>query len=99
MTNVTENDIRRLSKLAKIGISELNEIETLARKIDNIIDMAGQLKEVDTENVEPMVSSFEEPMVMAKDIVDDGNKIDEIMQNATEPMDGCFTVPKMIEGK
>ena len=91
--NQTVQQIAFLSKL-KIEESKLDETKDEFNKIFNWVE---QLKEVDTENVEQLVSVNEENLVCREDVVKDGNLKDEVLKNAPLSEFGYFAVPKVVE--
>ena len=96
MSHITKEDIKKISRLAKIAITE-DEYEYYAKQLTNITGWIETLKEVNTDNVEPMVSVFDTPLRMEKDEVEDGNIAQEILQNSKTAKYDYFTVPKVIE--
>jgi aspartyl-tRNA(Asn)/glutamyl-tRNA(Gln) amidotransferase subunit C len=96
MSHITKKDIEKISRLAKIEIAE-DDFEYYAKQLTNITGWIETLKEVDTSDIEPMVSVFDEPLRMEKDEVSDGEIADDILQNSKTAKYNYFTVPKVIE--
>lgn len=96
MSHITKEDIKKISRLAKIAITE-DEFEYYAQQLTSITSWIETLKEVNTDNIEPMVSVFDTPLRMEKDEVSDGDIADEILQNSKSAKYNYFTVPKVIE--
>lgn len=96
MSHITKKDIEKISRLAKIEIAQ-DDFEYYAKQLTNITGWIETLKEVDTTDVEPMVSVFDEPLRMEKDEVSDGDIADDILQNSKTAKYNYFTVPKVIE--
>ena len=89
--------VRRIARLARIRISE-EELKPLARELSAILQWVEQLNEVDTENVPPMTSVEEDmPMKKRKDIVTDGDCVEDILANAPAREGNFFVVPKVVE--
>jgi len=91
--------VKDIAKLARIKITG-DEVERLADDLTNIFDWIEQLKEVDTDNIEPMTSVIDMVMPSRIDEVNDGNDVDRVLQNApNRPAGGqnFYTVPKVIE--
>ena len=66
--SIDNKTVRKVSKLAKIRINEQEE-KKLIEELNNILGWVDELKKVDTEKTEPMLSVFNESMVMRKDEV------------------------------
>ena len=93
MDNQTVQQIAFLSRL-KIEESKLDETKD---EFDKILRWVEQLEQVDTENVEQLVSVNEENLVCREDVVKDGNIKDEVLKNAPMSEFGYFAVPKVME--
>lgn len=50
--SITKQDVEHIAHLARLGLSE-EEKEKFAKQLSSILDYVEQLKEVDTEGVEP----------------------------------------------
>ncbi|MBR73154.1 MAG: Asp-tRNA(Asn)/Glu-tRNA(Gln) amidotransferase GatCAB subunit C [Rhodospirillaceae bacterium] len=88
--------VQRISRLARIHIDD-NEIEVVAKELNGIIDWVEQLKEVDTDSIEPMTSVVELKLPKRKDMVNDSADRQELLSNSPESEDGFFVVPKVVE--
>ena len=66
--SIDNKTVRKVSKLAKIRINEREE-KKLIEELNNILGWVDELKKVDTDKIEPMLSVFNESMVMRKDEV------------------------------
>ncbi len=93
---VDKATVARIANLARIEIRD-DELEPLAGELSHILGWIEQLREVDTENVEPMTSVTDIPPRMRPDEVTDGNRPEDILANAPERQDGFFVVPKVVE--
>ena len=94
--SIDNKTVRKVSKLAKIRINEQEEIK-LIKELNNILGWVDELKKVDTEKIEPMLSVFNESMVMRKDEVFSETSDELVLKNAPESKSGFFVVPKVIE--
>ena len=56
-----------------------------------------ELKKVDTENIEPMLSVFNESMNMREDKSDSKFSNELITKNSPDKKSGFFVVPKVVE--
>ena len=94
--SIDNKTVRKVSKLAKIRINEQEEIK-LIEELNNILGWVDELKKVDTEKIEPMLSVFNESMVMRKDEVHSETSDDLVLKNAPDSKSGFFVVPKVVE--
>mgnify|MGYP001828073130 FL=1 len=93
---VDEATVRRIARLARIKITD-EEAKGLEGELNGILNWVEQLGEVDTENVEPMTSVVPIKLKMREDVVNDGEKADDVTANAPMSEDGFYVVPKVVE--
>ena len=94
--SIDNQTVRKVSKLAKIKINEKEETK-LIEELNNILGWVDELKKVDTDQIEPMLSVFNESMVMRKDEVSSDISEELVLKNAPESKSGFFVVPKVVE--
>ena len=94
--SIDNQTVRKVSKLAKIRINEQEETKLIV-ELNNILGWVDELKKVDTEKIEPMLSVFNESMVMRKDEVSSEISDELVLKNAPESKSGFFVVPKVVE--
>tara|TARA_B100000963_G_C22419239_1_gene576902 strand:- start:494 stop:781 length:288 start_codon:yes stop_codon:yes gene_type:complete len=94
--SIDNKTVRKVSKLAKIKINEEEEIK-LIEELNNILGWVDELKKVNTEKIEPMLSVFNESMIMRKEDVSSKTSDELVLKNAPESKSGFFVVPKVIE--
>ena len=94
--SIDNKTVKKVSKLAKIRINEQEETKLIV-ELNNILGWVDELKKVDTEQIEPMLSVFNESMVMRKDEVSSETSDELVLKNAPESKSGFFVVPKVIE--
>ena len=94
--SIDNSIVRKVGKLAKIKIKESEE-NKLLDELNNILGWVDELKKVDTEGVEPMLSVFNESMNMREDKSDSKFSNNLITKNAPEKKAGFFVVPKVVE--
>ena len=88
--------VARIATLARIEVPEAHQ-DRLAGELSQILNWIEQLGEVDTDGVEPMRSVMPIAAHWRQDVVTDGNRSEEILQNAPKSHDGYFVVPKVVE--
>ena len=94
--SIDNQTVRKVSKLAKIKINEKEETK-LIEELNSILVWVDELKKVDTEQIEPMLSVFNESMIMRKDEVSSETSDELVLKNAPESKSGFFVVPKVVE--
>jgi len=94
--HVDEVTVRRIAHLARIKITD-EEAAGLESELSAILDWVEQLDEVDTATVEPMTRVVAISLKQREDVVNDGEKADEIVSNAPMSENDLFVVPKVVE--
>ena len=94
--SIDNKTVRKVSKLAKIRINEQEE-KKLIEELNNILGWVDELKKVDTDKIEPMLSVFNESMVMRRDEVFSETSDELVLKNAPQSKSGFFVVPKVVE--
>jgi len=88
--------VKRVARLARIAVSE-EEANRMTGELNGILGFIEQLSEVNVEGVEPMTSVTPMEMRKREDVVNDGNKADDIVANAPASDRNFFQVPKVVE--
>ena len=93
---VTEEDVRKVSSLARLAILDEN-VPVYAEKLSGIVDMVEQLNAVDTTGVEPMSNPLDSVQRLREDVATETNKREHYQACAPEVEKGLYLVPKVIE--
>ena len=93
---IDTNTVKRVANLARIQIED-DELDSLATELSTILEFMQQLNSVDINNVEPLTSVTPMDLNLREDVIDDGEKPDQILINAPNQSQGFFAVPKVIE--
>ncbi len=99
---ITDKELKKLQKLAKLNFTEV-EIKAFSLKLDSVINMLDELKNIDCSMIEPLRSVCDMDQRMLVDevtIVDESaNLFKNIPEKGAEFAEEikCFVVPKVIE--
>ena len=96
MSQISEKDMIKIAKLARIKLSKEDQ-ENFAGQISKIVTWLEQLGEADTENTEIFTNAYDMNMRMEKDEVSDGDISADVLKNAKGALYEYFSVPKVIE--
>ena len=91
-----DESIIRIARLSRLHITE-SDLEPLSEELSKIVEWVEQLSEVDTSDVDPVTNVVEIAPHQRLDMVNDGNYVNEILENAPESNEGFFVVKKVIE--
>ena len=93
---LNQQTIQNLSWLARLKLPAERE-DKILNDLQSILDWVEQLKQVDIEGVEPLVSVTQGIAPMREDVVTEGGQQAELMANAPESVQGFYVVPKVVE--
>lgn len=93
---ISDETMEYVGILAKLELAG-DEKEAARRDMGRMLDYIDKLRELDTEEVEPMSHVFAVQNVFREDIVTNGDRREEILKNAPGKKDGMFMVPRTFE--
>ena len=88
--------IKHISKLSRISVDD-EQAKKLAGDMNSIFDFIEKLKELDTNNVEPLTSVAETTLKLRADEVKSGNIREQVLKNSPEENEDFFVVPRVVE--
>jgi aspartyl-tRNA(Asn)/glutamyl-tRNA(Gln) amidotransferase subunit C len=88
--------IKHISKLSRISVDD-EKAKKLAGDMNSIFDFIEKLKELDTDNVEPLTSVAETTLKLRVDEVKSGNIKEQILKNSPDENEDFFVVPRVVE--
>ena len=93
---VDENTVRRIAFLARLKVHE-DKLNATKDEFNKILNWMAELDEVNTDDVEPLISVNEQTLRLRDDEVSDGNQRDAVLKNAPSAEFDYFSVPKVVE--
>jgi aspartyl-tRNA(Asn)/glutamyl-tRNA(Gln) amidotransferase subunit C len=96
MERATHDDVAHVAKLAHLAVPE-EELERLRRELNRILEHFAELQKLNTDDVEPMSHAVPMDNVFREDKVQESLPLDAILQNAPDPADEFFRVPRIVE--
>ena len=94
--SLDQEAVKRIATLARLKLNE-DRIGPMQKDLNHILHFIDQLNQVDTAHVEPMAGVNTPAMPFRKDVVNDGNYVEKILENAPEVACNMFVVPKVVE--
>jgi aspartyl-tRNA(Asn)/glutamyl-tRNA(Gln) amidotransferase subunit C len=88
--------IKHISKLSRISVDD-EKAKKLAGDMNSIFDFIEKLKELDTDNVEPLTSVAEITLRLRVDEVKSGNIREQVLKNSPDENEDFFVVPRVVE--
>jgi aspartyl-tRNA(Asn)/glutamyl-tRNA(Gln) amidotransferase subunit C len=91
-----EADIRRLARLARIGIDAATARDVQAKR-EATLGLIDELKAIDTTDVEPMAHAQDVVLPLRDDVVTAHDEHAAFQRVAPAAENGLYLVPKVIE--
>jgi aspartyl-tRNA(Asn)/glutamyl-tRNA(Gln) amidotransferase subunit C len=92
---LTSEDIHRVALLARLHVED-SDVAALTEQLSRMVKLVGELSELDTEGVEPMVHAFELSNVLEADQMAASLAREAVLQNAPLHDGECFRVPPVL---
>ena len=89
-------DIEKLESLVKIKLTDEEKTEAI-KYFESWTEKFETLKNIDTENIEPLINIVSLENIMREDIAVKIFDREILLENAPEHHDGYFVVPRIIE--
>lgn len=101
MTKATKEQLERTADLVRIALTE-EETELFTSQLNDFLNFADQLNELDTENVQPtthgsVVQASVANNVMRKDEPKKWMTQEEVLKNAPDAAEGQIRVPSILK--
>lgn len=92
---ISRENLEYLADLVRLRLSE-EEIDLFTRELSSILEYTARLKEVQTQDVKPMIWGLELLNVWREDKSEPSLARDKALENAPEARDGFIIVPKIV---
>ncbi|WP_221568304.1 Asp-tRNA(Asn)/Glu-tRNA(Gln) amidotransferase subunit GatC [Alkalihalobacillus sp. TS-13] len=96
MARITKEEVKHVAKLARLAVTE-EEAEKFTSQLDAIIGYAEQLKELDTDDVEPTTHVLDMKNVLREDEAKPWLTNEEALKNTPDTQNGLIKVPAVLE--
>lgn len=97
MTNqITDETIEYVSVLAKLELSP-EERQQAKKDMEDMLGYIDRMRELDTENVQPLFHIFSTENVFREDMVSNGDGSGDALRNAPGVRDNLFVVPRTVD--
>lgn len=92
---IDENTIRQIAKLAKLTVTDA-EIASYMPQIQKILNHFSELKDLNTDHVEPLITPVDLRGYLREDQVEKKITTQDLLENAPEKVGALFRVPPVI---
>lgn len=94
--SISKEEVLHIAELASLKLSE-EEALKYTKDIQDILEMANRINEVNTDNITETVGTNGNFNVFRKDEIKNSISRDKILKNAPSHEDGMFKLPKVIQ--
>ena len=94
--SLSDDQIRRLARLARIALQPGETVE-VAKRLNRILDLVGEIQAVDTAGIEPMSHALDLVQRLRDDELTEADRRELHQSVAPAVEDGLYLVPKVIE--
>lgn len=96
--SLTNKDIENIANLAKLKLTDQNEIEGLKTKLNDLFGIFDELQNTDTSNIKPMAHPIADMYQKERsDEITESVDRDNLQSIAPETEAGLYLVPTVIE--
>jgi aspartyl-tRNA(Asn)/glutamyl-tRNA(Gln) amidotransferase subunit C len=93
---ISKDQVLHIANIAKLRITD-EELEPFIEKFDQIIEFVDRIREVDTEDVEPLYQVNEDNELLEYNETNQMISRQEALQNTQEQKYGYFKILKVVE--
>lgn len=93
---ISAEEIKKIALLSRLNIED-DQIEEVGKQLNDILAYMELLNQVDITDVQPTAHAVSMRNVMRDDVPQTSLPNEKALQNAPEPENGYFKVPKVIQ--
>lgn len=94
--SIDNETVKRVAFLSRLKVED-NKIEATKEEFNKILSWIEELNEVNTDNVEPLISVNDTTLRLRDDEITDGGCQEAVLANAPDKEYDYFAVPKVVE--
>ncbi|QVL31815.1 Asp-tRNA(Asn)/Glu-tRNA(Gln) amidotransferase subunit GatC [Telmatocola sphagniphila] len=90
------NEVRKVARLARLELSDA-DLNRMAQQLSNILAYVDQLKELNTDGIEPLAHPLPVQNVFREDVPGESLPVDLALANAPNRVGNFFGVPSVLD--
>jgi aspartyl-tRNA(Asn)/glutamyl-tRNA(Gln) amidotransferase subunit C len=94
--SVDSDTVRAIASLARLRVDD-DELPALTARFNGILDLFAQLRDVDTDGVEPMANPLDATQPLRADAVTETDRREALQAVAPAVENGLYLVPRVVE--
>jgi len=97
MPRIQADEVREIAALARVSLLP-TEVERMTHELDAILEYIETVRNLDTENVEPMTHAVSFGCPLREDVPKPSLTVEEALGNAPRRHGAFFEVPRIVPG-
>ncbi len=93
---IDNETVKRIAFLSRLKVDD-DKIDATKEEFNKILSWIEELNEINTDNVEPLISVNDTTLRLREDEITDGNYQEAVLANAPDKEYDYFAVPKVVE--
>lgn len=93
---ITREQVEHVANLARLNLTE-EEKEQMTSDMEAIIEFANRINELNIEDINPTAHVIPINNVFREDVINPSFPREELLSNAPNQQNGCFSVPRIVE--
>ncbi len=94
--HITREEVERIARLARLELAE-SEKDAFGKQLNQVLGYVQKLKTFHTDGVDATSTVVEQTNVFRPDEMQPSLPIEQVMANAPETHEDCFSVPRIIQ--
>ena len=94
--SLTSNDIKRVAKLARLGLTDAETTATIGQ-LNSILNLVDQMQQIVTNDIIPLAHPLDLKQTLRCDAVTEMDQRDKYQAIATQTDAGLYLVPRVVE--
>lgn len=91
-----KTEVEYISRLAQIEVRQ-EDVDGVAEKLSNILDLFSQMEAADTQGVEPMAHPLDAVQRLRADVITEEDQHEKLQAIAPSVAEAHYLVPQVIE--
>lgn len=92
---INEDTIKQIAHLAKLTVTD-TEISYYLPQIQKVLNHFSELKDLNTDNVEPLITPVDLKGYLRNDVVEKSISTEDLLKTAPDKIGALFKVPPVI---
>ena len=93
---VTKETVEKMAHLSRLELNK-DELSQMQEDLSNTLDWMDKLNEINTDNIEPLISMSDNKNIMREDVIKEHISHTDALKNAPKKDSDYVRVPKVLD--